>query len=264
MSFPNMIFGNEGEQFNSYTNKRFPLGTQMLLQDGRRYRFGLNGAGAATAGFLFQSEVPDANHDTNAVPAAAATYNTAGTRNLRVTISANAIVANLWAEGYAVTEAAAGAGEGYAYKVKSHPASAGSEDVTFVLESELKHTLTTSDKVTFVRNPGAQVIIHPAPPTAALFGVAAGAIAAGSYGWFAVGGPQPVAVVGTHVIGGGLIATSTVTGSPDGTVEAAGTAITTTAATIAQFTEATGALVGRCMEVAPTTGFGLAMLTNLN
>lgn len=259
MAFPTILYGNEGEQHNSYTDARWPLGTLMVLQDGRRFRFGLNGAGAATAGFLFQSEVPDANFDTLAVPSS--TVNTAGNRTIRVTLPASAITKDLWKDGYAVTEAAAGAGEGYAYKITGHPASAGSEDVTFDIASPLKHTLNTSDKVTFMKHPGADVIIHPAPPTAALYGVAAGAIAAASYGWFATGGPQPVAVVGTHVIGGGLIATGTVTGSPDGTVEAAGVAITTTAATIAQITELTGALVGRCMEVAPTTGFGMAYLT---
>lgn len=259
MAFPNILFGNEGEQHNSYTDQRWPLGTRMVLQDGREYRFGKNGSVAATAGFLFQSEVPDGNFDTQSVPSS--TVNTAGNRTIRATLSANAIVKDLWKEGYAVTEAAAGAGEGYAYKITGHPASAGSEDVTFEIASPLKQTLNTSDKITFVKHPGADVIIHPAPPTASLFGVAAGAIAGASYGWFAVRGPQPVAVVGTHVIGGGLIATGTVTGSPDGTVEAAGVAITTTAATIAQITEMTGAAVGRCMEVAPTTGFGMAYLT---
>lgn len=258
MSFPNILYGIEGEQHNSYTDQRWPLGTLMVLQDGRRYRFARNGAGAATAGLLFQGEVPDANFDTQAVPSSS--VNTAGKRTLRATLSANAITKDLWKEGYAVTEAAAGAGEGYAYKITGHPASAGSEDVTFEIQSPLKHTLNTSDKITFIKNIYADVIVHPAPPTAALTGVAAGAIAATSHGWFAVGGPQPVLVVGTHVIGGGLIATGTVTGSPDGSVEASGVAITATAATVAQVTELTGSFVGTCIEVAPTTGYGLANL----
>ncbi len=128
------------------------------------------------------------------------------------------------------------------------------------LETPLKQTLNTSDTITFIKHPGADVIIHPAPRTANLFGVAAGAIAGASYGWFAVGGMQPVLVVGTHVIGGGLIATGTVTGSPDGSVEASGVAITTTAATIAQVTEFEGSYIGNCIEVAPTTGYGSAWL----
>lgn len=260
MAFPTVIYGTEGEQFNSYTTQRWPLGKVMILDDGRRYRFGRNGAGAATAGLLFQGEVPDGNFDTLAVPAATATTNTVGLRALSVTLPASSIAANLWAEGYAVTEANAGAGEGYAYKIVSHAGSAGSEAVTFTLATALKHTLNTSDKVTFVKHLGGDVIIHPAPRTAALFGVAAGAIAAASYGWFAFAGVQPVLVVGTHVIGGGLVATATVTGTPDGSVEASGVAITTTAATIAQVTELTGSYVGVCMEVAPTTDYGTAVL----
>lgn len=260
MSFPHVIWGVEGEQFNSYTDQRWPLGTKMALQDGREYVFVKNGAGAATAGLLFQSEVPDGAFDTLAVPAATSTYNTAGLRTLRATLPASAVAKNLWAEGYAITEAAAGAGEGYAYKIVSHPASAGSEDLEVTLQTPLKHTLNTSDKITFIKHPTADVIVHPAPPTAAVVGVMAGAIAAASYGWAAVRGVQPVLVVGTHVIGGGLIATGTVTGSPDGSVEATGVAITTTAATIAQVTEFTGAYIGNCVEVAPTTGYGAAML----
>lgn len=256
MSFPNVIWGQEGEQFNSYTDQRWPLGTKMILQDGRAYRFARNGAGAATAGLLFQSEVPDGNFDTLAVPSS--TVNTAGNRTIRVTLPANTIVKDLWKEGYAVTEANAGAGEGYAYKISGHPASAGSEDVTFDLVTPLKHTLNTSDKVTFMKHPHADVIIHPAIYTAAVSGVAAGAIAAASHGWFAVEGPQPVLVVGTHVIGGGLSPTGVVTGTPDGSVEATGVHITTTAATIAQMTALTP--IGICMEVAPTTDYGMAYL----
>lgn len=256
MSFPTVIYGTEGEQFNSYTTQRWPLGKLMILDDGRRYRFARNGTGAATAGLLFQSEVPDGSFDTLAVPSS--TVNAAGNRTVRVTLPASAIVVNLWAEGYAVTEANAGAGEGYAYKIKSHPLSAGSEDVTFELYTGLKHTLNTSDKVTFMKHPAGDVIVHPAPPTAAVFGVAAGAIAAASYGWFAVGGPQPVLVVGTHVIGGSLSPTGTVTGTPDGSVEASGVLITTTNPTIAQETEIIK--IGVCMEVAPTTDYGMALL----
>lgn len=261
MSFPVIIHGTEGEQFNSYSDQRWPLGTLMVLQDGRGYRFTKNASGAAgAAGRLFQSAVPDGNFDTLAVPAAASTYNTAGLRSLRITLPATAVAKDLWAEGYAVTEAAAGAGEGYAYKVVTHPASAGSEDITLTLASPLKHTLNTSDTVTMLKNLYDSVLIHPAPPTASLVGVVAGDIAVSSYGWLAVHGPQPCLNVGTLVIGGGVIAASTVTGSPDGSVEPAGTAITTTAATIAQITELTGSLIGKCVEVAPTTGFGLVNL----
>jgi hypothetical protein len=262
MAFPNKLSAPESERFNTYTTRRWPLGTELHLQDGRQYRFGRVGASvAAVQAFLYQSEVPDANFDTAAVPSSA--LNVVGSRDLRVTLPANSIAENLWAEGFAVIEAAAGAGEGRAYKIESHPASAGSEDVTFRLApgNGLQTALNTSDKVTFMKHHMDHVIIHPAPPTAAVVGIASAPIAASSYGWFQFRGPGPVMVVGTHVIGGGLNATGTVTGSPDGTVEASGIIITTTAATIAQITELMGGHIGICMEVAPTTGAGMALLT---
>ncbi len=44
MAYPVVINGNEGEQFNNYDSRRWPLGTRMVLQDGRRFAFA-NAAG---------------------------------------------------------------------------------------------------------------------------------------------------------------------------------------------------------------------------
>ncbi len=256
-----VINGPASERNNFYSTRRWPLGTELALQDGRRYKFGRMGATLGVKGKVYQSEVPDGNFDTLAVPSS--TSNVAGSRSLVVTLPANSIAADLWAEGYATIEAAAGGGFGHTYQVETHPASAGSEDVTFTLKpgNGLVEALNTSDKVTFMKHPLDAVIIHPAPPTAMVVGVPNVGITANYFGWIQTRGPCAVLVVGTHVIGGGVIATSTVTGSPDGSSEAAGTAITTTAATIAQVTEFTGTQIGICMEVAPTTGYGTIFLT---
>ena len=72
MSYPNVHFGNEGEQYNTYSTERWPVGTRMMLQDGRTFQFAEAGAVALAAGVLCQSEVPDADHDTLAVAAAGA------------------------------------------------------------------------------------------------------------------------------------------------------------------------------------------------
>jgi len=257
---PIVINGPDSLRFQTSSKYVYPLGTELHLQDGRRFRWGRNGNATAARGKLYQSEVPDGNFDTLAVPSS--TSNVAGSRDLVVTLPANSIVENLWKEGYAVIEAAAGGGFGNAYKIESHPASAGSEDVTFRLApgNGLQQALTTSDKVTFMKHHMDAVIIHPAPPTAPVVGVPTVSHVANYYGWFQYKGPCAVLVVGTHVIGGGIAATGTVTGSPDGSVEAIGTIITTTAATIAQITEAFGSMIGVCMEVAPTTGYGMVRL----
>ena len=47
MSFPSVLYGPESERFNTYTTRRWPLGTQLHLQDGRIYRFGRCGASVA-------------------------------------------------------------------------------------------------------------------------------------------------------------------------------------------------------------------------
>ncbi|MGD9827131.1 MAG: hypothetical protein AB7E70_20165 [Hyphomicrobiaceae bacterium] len=256
------IYGPEGEQFKIYDSAKswnipYKLGQELIIGE-RRWRFARAGATALAAGKVYQSEVPDANFDTLAVPTAAVV----GQRYIDVTLPANSVAADLWAQGYAVIEAAAGSGPGRQYKVKTHVGSAGSETLRIYLEAGdgLQTALTTADKVTMIKSPYADVIIHPAPPTALVVGVPNAAIPATDYGWLQVGGPCPVLVVGTMVIGGGVIATGTVTGSPDGSAEAAGVGITTTAATIAQITEVFGAFIGRCIEVAPTTGYGSVWL----
>ncbi len=256
------LFGPDSLRFQTSSTRVYPLGTELILQDGRQFRWGRNGAATAAKGKLYQSEVPDGNFDTLAIPAATTTYNTAGLRTIRATLPAASIAKNLWKEGYVCIEAAAGAGFGLAYKIESHEASAGSEDLDFTLApgNALQTTLNTSDKATFMKHPLDAVIIHPAPPTAPVIGVPQVNHVASYYGWFQHRGPCAVLVVGTHVIGGGIVATGTVTGSPDGSVEAAGTIITTTAATIAQITELMGSIIGVCMEVAPTTGYGMVNL----
>lgn len=250
------VYGPASERQNTYTKKVYPLGTELHLEDGRKYRFGRIGATDAAKGKLYQMEVPDGNFDTLAIPSS--TLNVAGSRSLRVTLPASAIVKDLWADGWVTIEAAAGAGFGHTFQVDSNPASSGSEDITVTLKpgNGLVELLNTSDKATFLKHAMADIIIHPAPPTAMVVGVPNVTITTAQYGWIQFRGPCAVLVVGTHVIAGGIIAASTVTGSPDGAVEAAGTAITTTAATIAQITELTGSLIGVCMEVAPTTGYG--------
>ena len=259
MSYPTVLYGPESERFATYTNQRFPLGTELHLQDGRVFRFGENGGVAATPGTMFQSEVPDGNFDSLVTPAQAGTA--IGSRAIIATLPAATVAVNLFAEGFVVTEAAAGSGEGYAYKIDSHLANAGSLPLTLNLAAGngLAAAITVgADTLTLVRHPLRDVIIAPSPPTAAVIGVAAAAIALDCFGWFQVRGPCACLVLGTWVIGGSLSPGGTVTNGADGALEATGVLITATAPTIAQETEIVR--VGICMEVAPTTGYGLALL----
>ena len=73
------IFGNEGEQYTIYPANKphqvppYGLGQELWLTDGRKYRFGRAGSSTTCVpGKIYQSEVPDGNFDTLAIPAPSA------------------------------------------------------------------------------------------------------------------------------------------------------------------------------------------------
>lgn len=258
MAYPTVIYGPEGEQFNNYDSRRWPLGTRMVMQDGRRYVFAEAGATALATGKVQQSEVPDPDHDTLAVQAAGSV----GDRTISLTNGSDAIEADLYADGFAATEAAAGNAEGHLLKVEiTHDSLAASATVTLPLAAGygLPKAIDTSDTITLVKNPYADVIISAAPPVALILGVACSPVPIANWGWLQTWGPTAVLIDGTVVIGGRVSPCGTAGNSTAGAVEASGVIITTTNPTTAQITELLQ--VGYCMEVAPTTGYGIIFLT---
>lgn len=209
MSFPGLIFGSEGEQFSEYTSQRWPLGTKLLFDDGREYRYALIGASNIAAAKLCQSEVPGANFDELVVPAAVPI----GTKSITITNGATTAVKDLFAEGYINVED--DTGEGHLYKIKGNAAEGagsapivvdivgGKRDVATSTDllSGILVAWTTSTTVGLTRSPFAQVIIHPSPNTACLTGVTPRALTAGRYGWLQVRGPASVTTEGTVIIG---------------------------------------------------------------
>ena len=115
MAFPNILFGKEGTQYNSYTDSRFALGQMLVMRDGRAYRFCLVGATTLVAGNLYQSALPIAN-PANRTPTATAV----DAVTVNVTPGATTGAANLYAEGYLYVDTTPGVS--YTYKVASHPA----------------------------------------------------------------------------------------------------------------------------------------------
>lgn len=235
----------EGEQYNTYTNQRWPLGTLMMLQDGRKFRFFENGATALAAGRLIQSEVPGANFDELAIPSAVAV----NTKAFNVTNGATAITLNQFAEGYMNVED--DAGEGHLYKIAGNAAeAAGSAPFEVQLAHGILVAFTTATTVGLTKSPYRDAIIHPSPPTAAVLGVTPVAVAANAFGWVQTWGPCSVLTEGTLVIGDSVQASS----SADGAV----TPFTLTEGT--PNVEITP-VVGWCMELAATTEHSLVFLT---
>ena len=256
MAYPTVLYGSEGEQFNNYDARRWPLGTRMVLQDGRRYAFAEAGGTALVTGKIQQSEVPDPDHDTLAV-VSGAQY----ARTINITNGSDVIEADLYADGYAITEAAAGASEGYMLKVEqTHDELAASTTVALPLAAGygLPITLDTNDTITLIKNPYADVIISAAPPVALILGVATSPVPAAEFGWIQTWGPAAVLIDDTVVIGGRVSVAGTAGNSTVGSVEASGIIITDGNETTAQMTELIES--GWCMEVAPTGDYGAIFL----
>jgi hypothetical protein len=220
MAMPNLLFGPDGEQYNQYdgtrvTNQRWPLGTQLICQDGRKYRFSLAGGSALVVGNVLATAANQANHvDTTAVATAA------GSRTLTTTLGATAATANQYSEGYAMVSVTPGAGE--TYVIATHPAAGSSEtlEVTLASGQQVRTALTTTSRVDLIKHPYDGVIQFPASISGHPVGVACTAIAAGDFGWVQTRGMAAVLTAGTVVIGAGVVG-DTATAGAAGPVAAA-------------------------------------------
>lgn len=138
-----------------------------------------------SAGYLTVSPDPGTTQVNLSVASAASV----GDKEISITLGAAAVTANEYAGGYLVFNDVAP--EGRTYRISSHPASEGSEAVTFKLERALDEAATTSSQVTLVQNQwnGVQTsTTQTLVPT----GVTQVDISSGEYGWVKTRGVSAV------------------------------------------------------------------------
>ena len=187
--YANVNFGPNGAQFDVTTTKRRPLGTALILQDGRTFRYAENGGVALAAGRVAQSEVPTANWDELAIPTAV----TAGTRTFNVTNGATTILADDFADGYMNVED--DAGEGHLYQIQANDAEAAGSaafSLTLMAGEGVIVAFSTATTVGLTKHWLKDVIIHPSPATATIAGVAPVLMPIDNFGWIQVHGPSSV------------------------------------------------------------------------
>lgn len=240
MTYANMLFGPEGEQFNTYAaaSQRWPLGTLMQLQDGRKYRFASAGGSTLVIGNLLQSAANVANHvDTTAVASAV------GARTPTTTLGATAATANQYAEGYFNVSVAPGSGQVYAVDNHLAVASAGILTANLAAGHAIRVALTTTSRVDLIANPYKSVIQAPATtPTGVTAGAAVSAPTTTQHGWVQTSGMASILTAGTAVLG-----------EPVSTSGTAGAAMPSAAATDAQ--------AGTVQRVAASTAWSDVNLT---
>jgi len=181
--------------YDSSTTQVHRLGERVETSDGRVFRYAQAGAAQLVAGNVVQAPAQVTTHKAM-TPVAAAIGATSVTATLGAT---NAVTANQYADGYLIV--AVTPGNGYAYRISSHPAAAASAACVFTLAEPLNVALTTSSRVSLQANPYKGVIQAPTTLTGTPAGIAVFPAAANEYCWIQTRGLAPVLTAGTPAVG---------------------------------------------------------------
>lgn len=182
------------------------LGERAVTPDGRAFRYCKAGATALVPGKLQQAAAEATNHQ-NLVPVAAAI----GATSVTVALGATAATANQYAEGWIMVGLTPG--QGYMYKISSHPAADASANLVLTLEDPIRVALTTSSRVDLVANPYSAVIVNPTTASSAPIGAAVTAVTAAQYGWIQVAGASCLLADGTVTVGTAVVASNATAGA---------------------------------------------------
>lgn len=184
------------------------IGELAVLPDGRKYRFALNGAVALAPGKMTQGPVLIADHTNKAVSAAA----TIGSLTVSLTLGGTLVTANQYAEGYLNVNDATG--EGYYYKIKSHPAADASAVLTVTLYEPIKVALVAStSEVSLVSSNFSGSLVAATTLTNTPSGVPNVTVAASTYYWAQTGGACACLIDGTPAAGAAVSCSNATAGA---------------------------------------------------
>lgn len=275
-SLPYALAGDTGNNNNNVTAKvavagatgmpqgPYPLGTQLVLRDGRKFRYASVGATTLVVGTTIQASI-SLTTDTGMSATASTTVNpytgaiadnSKGSPALAFTHGAATVIANFFAEGYIYVNVTPGGGD--YYKIAAHPAFANGANTPADLVNlwpghKLRNALTdTTSKVSLLSHPYSRVIKTPSTlPTGVIAGVAVtpltGATGRGNFGWLQTRGAVPVLMDNTTGVVGQPAIASTVTSG-------AVSLVTTT-------NIITSPIIGQFMFIGASAAFSLVYLT---
>ena len=241
MAYPTVLYGPESMVYDDYAvnspapgnngaggaiayRHRHPFGKQLILEDGRMFRFAASGGSTLVIGNVLSASVATASQQA-LTPAAAAV----DARTISLTTGASSAI-NLFAEGYANVSITPGLGN--SYKIASHALmTSGAGDIVNLAPGQaIRVALTTSSRIDLINNPYARVIQLPATTAAsAIMGVAVSAPVTLRGCWIQTQGPACVLGITGLIAGTRAVAPSSTAGAcgPE-TAVAATSAIETT------------------------------------
>ena len=188
-------------------DKNCELGTELVLNDGRKFRYCLNGSGTLAAGKICDSRTWVANAGAGSAEANDA-VNTAAAGATKVTVTTTGIViANEYADGYLAVVDGSGAtagGEGQILKIKSHPAATAGATCVITLYDPIRAAFHADATVSLVHNPYSGVVISVASGGTEVgteVGVPLIPVTAAYFFWAQFKGLSNVLIDGTPAIG---------------------------------------------------------------
>ena len=238
MAYPSVLYGPESTIFNTYSvldpapaaaeaggaiafRHRHALGKQLVLEDGRKFRFAAAGGSTLVVGNVLSSGVATASQQALAVQTAAAVAD----RSLIITTGASSAV-NVFAEGYALPGITTANVTGNIYKIAGHALmTTGTDTVHLAPGNAVKQALTTAtSKIDLLDNPYFKVIQLPATTAASIIvGVAVSAPLTLQACWIQTRGVAAVLGITATIAGTRVVAPSSTAGAVGPETAAAGT-----------------------------------------
>ena len=185
-----------------------PLGSVLYYGD-RVFRYGLAGGVALTVGKLVQTYVATKADHQDLAPTAGVAI---GEYAISVETAGTDLTLNEYAGGYLYVNDVTG--EGQILKIASNPVHDHSDDPSVIItcHDALATAITTSSKVSLIKDVWDGLLVAPAAETGAVMGVPVVDMALSAYGWFQTYGPAAILTVGTIVLGHNAVRSATVAG----------------------------------------------------
>lgn len=212
-----------------------PLGTQLVLADGRKYRYGSAGGSNLVVGNMLTSAAilttdQDMTPLTGTLPTGFTGGGAVGERAITFTHGAATTVVNRFAEGYVFVTVTPGLAD--MYKISRHLAlasAAAGDQINLAQGNAIRTALTSSSRISLQAHPYFGVIQAAATTlTGAPVGVAVKAITAAQSGWVQTRGSAVILVIGTAVVGANAV-------SPTGTAGGVGPSAASTSVNVGFF-----------------------------
>lgn len=159
-----------------------PLGAMAVTNDGRKFRY-CKAVASTVAGDCYSSAGQDSQFQSMAVNA----IEPIGETEIGVTNGTTTVAAGDFVEGYLGISSSTGIGQGG--KILSHGTGTSGATIAYKIDRPLATALSTSSKVTVIKNPYDDVIIQAVTPVASTAGIAPCIIYTAYYGWIQTGGP---------------------------------------------------------------------------